>query len=241
MDVAWLVSRLDEAVPGFRAWLQSDGALFETDNAHGVFAACSEFVREQPAASNSWPELAQLVNGIVDADDEELADAACTCFLENLAHREHPLSAVLQGGALSYWLRWCERDRRRSGSDGEPANPVAAVHINAPLYRDAAALRPRSRHARLAFWCFGICVALLVASGVLLFAPGLRLIETPFVMFIPLVAFVLLAFSGVGTLAGVFALLHREQRKVAMASLVCNLTLFLPIGTLVCIAYANIP
>lgn len=107
VKTASLVRRLEQAAPGFLRYVESDGNLFPTDNVHGVFAACSHFVREQPVSRQSWQALAGLMNEIVGAEDEELDNPACTCFLENLANLHHPLGAFLRDGALAYWDHWC--------------------------------------------------------------------------------------------------------------------------------------
>lgn len=43
---------------------------------------------------------------MVGGPDRELDEAACTCFLENLATPDHPLSSHLAGPALRYWTDW---------------------------------------------------------------------------------------------------------------------------------------
>ena len=55
---------------------------------------------------SSWRSLAGLLNDTVgdSADDlDGLINAACTCFLENLATEEHPLRPLLRGEALADW------------------------------------------------------------------------------------------------------------------------------------------
>jgi len=99
---------LDGAAPGFRRYAESDGNLYDRDSVHGLFAACSHFVRELPPARAVWPAVAELVNRVVGGPDADLDNAACTCFLENLASRDHPLDQLLHGEALAYWRRWCD-------------------------------------------------------------------------------------------------------------------------------------
>lgn len=101
-----LLSLLDAAAPGFRAWSLSGDNLFDLDSLHGVFAACSHFVRAVPRGSDVWPVLAELVNEAVAGQDAQLAEAVCTCLLENLASPDHPLGSLLRGGALVYWRQW---------------------------------------------------------------------------------------------------------------------------------------
>jgi len=105
---ASLLSMLDRAAPGFRGYTESDGNYFERDSVHGLFAAFSHFVRDRCAPPTVWSAVAELVNRVVGGPDADLDNAACTCFLENLASRDHPLDPFLRGEALAYWRRWCD-------------------------------------------------------------------------------------------------------------------------------------
>ena len=107
-DALRLTGHLDTAVSGFAEYVASEDNLFSRDSVHGVFAACSDFVREQSLDPGAWDRLADLVNSTVGATEASLTNAACTCFLENLAHLSHPLNSRLQGDALAFWRRWCE-------------------------------------------------------------------------------------------------------------------------------------
>jgi hypothetical protein len=115
MDAAGLIAELDGALPGFRAYVASEENLFGGATLEGVFTACSWFVRRTPVAADSWAPLARIVSLAAGARDRSLADAACTCFLENVAAPEHPMKAHLEGEALRYWSH-CERARKRRGS-----------------------------------------------------------------------------------------------------------------------------
>jgi len=101
-----LVARLDAALRGFQAYVRSDDNLFDPDSVHGVLAACSHFVREKLVEPAGWKALAELLNEMVGGNDKELDEAACTCFLENLAAPAHPVRTHLRGAALTYWVRW---------------------------------------------------------------------------------------------------------------------------------------
>ncbi len=101
-----LISELDFAAPGFRAYVVSGENYFDDDNPHGVLAACSDFVRSHPVKPESWERLAAIVNRVVGGEDAELDNAACTCFLENLASPSHPMKPLLRDAALAYWLIW---------------------------------------------------------------------------------------------------------------------------------------
>jgi hypothetical protein len=108
VTAAALVEMLDRAVPGFREHAESDAKLFEQDSLHGLFAACSHFVLERPVPASVWPAVAELLNRVVGGADNVLDEAACTCFVENLASRDHSLDHLLRGAALNYWRRWCD-------------------------------------------------------------------------------------------------------------------------------------
>ena len=104
---ASLIAVLDRAVPGFKRYTESDENLHSTDSFHGVFSACTSFVWETRVAEESWRSLAQLLNELVRGhNDDGVENAACTCFLENLADRTHPLRPFLRGKALDHWMRW---------------------------------------------------------------------------------------------------------------------------------------
>ena len=103
MDPNALVADLERVLPGFADYVASADNLFDSDNLSGVFAACSHFVTERVIAADSWPSLAAVINRVVSESDAGASNAACTCFLENLADPHHPLRPFLEGEALSYW------------------------------------------------------------------------------------------------------------------------------------------
>ncbi|MEQ8766513.1 MAG: hypothetical protein RL885_21545 [Planctomycetota bacterium] len=105
MNLDQLVVRLNETVPGFVHYRESDGSLFDGESPHAVFAACSHYVRENVISREVWRSLASLLNEIVGSGDD-IDNAACTCFLENLACDTHPLQELLQGQALEQWRKW---------------------------------------------------------------------------------------------------------------------------------------
>ena len=105
MEQANLITTLDNAAPGFAAYASSEENLFPTDSPHGVFAACSQYVRETPRSPQVWRALAAVLNSAIGAGDD-VDNAACTCFLENLANGDHPLAEHLRGSALEYWREW---------------------------------------------------------------------------------------------------------------------------------------
>ena len=61
---------------------------------------------KQEITEGAWSALGSLLNEVVGGADEDLDNAACTCFLENVAVPDHPLRSHLQGEALAFWERW---------------------------------------------------------------------------------------------------------------------------------------
>jgi hypothetical protein len=104
-DAPSLIDCLDQILPGSRLYMMAQG-LFDLDTIHGVFAAGSHFVRAHPPTLDGWKRLAVSLNSAVDGSGSRLDEAACTCFLENLATREHPLGSLLAGKALEFWKQW---------------------------------------------------------------------------------------------------------------------------------------
>lgn len=106
MDAVALVAELDQLLPGFADYVKSGDNLFDSGTACGVFAACSHFVSERSVSAATWAPLAMFLNAAVSGSDEAVVEAACTCFLENIADAGHPLKAFLVGNALSFWEQW---------------------------------------------------------------------------------------------------------------------------------------
>ena len=105
MEAPTLVAELDRALPGFAEYFRSGENVFDGGTPCAVFAACSHFVSEDAISVEAWPVLAKLLNEFVSGSDAVVAEAACTCFLENLADPRHPLKPFLDGEALRYWIR----------------------------------------------------------------------------------------------------------------------------------------
>ncbi len=101
-----LIADLERTLPGFAEYLRSQANLFVAETPAGIFAACSHFVQDRSIEVERWQPLARLLNEAVTGPDEELAEAACSCFLENLATSDHPLKPFLSGDALRYWEHW---------------------------------------------------------------------------------------------------------------------------------------
>jgi hypothetical protein len=106
MDAPTLVADLERVLPGFSRYFESDDNLFDRDTAHAVFAACSHFAEGNEVAPQSWPLLGEFLNEVVSGPDDVMSEAACSCFLENLANARHPLKRFLRGEALRYWEHW---------------------------------------------------------------------------------------------------------------------------------------
>jgi len=96
-----LLTRLLEFVPGFRAAWQ-DSLFIEDDGSfsvHGVFAEFSGYVRAHFAEFDeaTWKKRFSYVEQCVTTDvhsEVGVVNAACTCFLENIAS-EGPLSRIV--------------------------------------------------------------------------------------------------------------------------------------------------
>ena len=106
MDAQSLLFELDRALPGFADYCASAANLFDTNSLCGTFAACSHFVSDRPIPTERWSRLAAILNRVVPGVDHAVSEAACTCFLENLAEPSHPLKVHLEGEALRYWNSW---------------------------------------------------------------------------------------------------------------------------------------
>jgi hypothetical protein len=106
MNPVELVAELNRILPGFADYLESSDNPFDSDNQCGVFAACSHFVRERTVAVESWRGLGSFLNLQVAEPDGAMVEAACSCFLENLADSRHPLKPFLAGEALLFWEQW---------------------------------------------------------------------------------------------------------------------------------------
>jgi hypothetical protein len=127
--LATLVVQPAEALPGFSTYVGSNENLFCADSICGVFSACSTFVRERTIPSESWLALAMIINAAVVDASTPLSEAACTCFLENLADFRHPLRAfpgrrrtqILEAVGGGWLTRRCSRRACRS-----PAAPSGA-------------------------------------------------------------------------------------------------------------------
>lgn len=112
MKPADLEATLDAVLPGFAAYVADPAENdFSRDSLHGVMAACSMFVRERAISAEAWAKLADFANAAVAGDDQDLAEAVCTCFLENLAEAAHPMAEHLRGEARAYWSRWVPAGR----------------------------------------------------------------------------------------------------------------------------------
>lgn len=106
MDIHTLEQELSAVSPGFTAYLWSNENFMSRDTLRGVFAAYSHYLRESPPPAHAWHSIGSLVNLLSESHDQELQEALCTCFLENLASKNHPLEGELREPALGYWRYW---------------------------------------------------------------------------------------------------------------------------------------
>ncbi len=118
-----LLDRLDTLLPGFRSHWNCPQNCFVGDDGsytlHGVFCELTDFFRHNHAALpvERIATLGAFVNKCMAAgDDDSLANAAATCFLENIAgdDSDRILGRHLTGPARRYWLAWSGRDAELS-------------------------------------------------------------------------------------------------------------------------------
>jgi hypothetical protein len=113
-----LVNRLVVLFPEFQAHWDSPGNCFRHDDGsftlHGVFAEFTTFFAERYASlpSERVADLGAFVSECMESADENLGNAAGTCFVENIAGDEcdRELARHLTGEARRYWKYWGGRD-----------------------------------------------------------------------------------------------------------------------------------
>jgi hypothetical protein len=111
-----LLARLSEFFPEFRtAW---NGSLFIGKNGsycvHGVFAEFTSYVRAHYAdfSERTWRDLCEYIEQCVTTDvnsQSGIANAACTCFLENIAGEgdlSRMISRYLGPESRKYFDQW---------------------------------------------------------------------------------------------------------------------------------------
>jgi hypothetical protein len=111
-----ILDRLVALFPEFAAvWDRPDNCFRDDDGSFtscGVFAEFSHYFRERydqfPPARVA--ELGRFVTECVTGPDRELADAAATCFLENVAGERfsRDFRRHLRGEALRWYSDWGE-------------------------------------------------------------------------------------------------------------------------------------
>ncbi len=106
MDVPTLIERIDAALPDFDDFLRSDDNCFPLDTHEGIFAACTQYVRNRHFSEEEWEALAGVVNDAAELKTES-GEAPCASFLDTLASPGHKLESSLQGAALAYWQSVC--------------------------------------------------------------------------------------------------------------------------------------
>ena len=107
-----LVGKLDLCIPGFAlyAWDGDKNLFLHNDEltVHGALSAFSTYFRDNSRSLDpgQLKSIGKLISQLVGGSDGELGNAACTCFLENLAGGYPQLEAVLTGEARRYWDAW---------------------------------------------------------------------------------------------------------------------------------------
>ena len=91
LEVSQLIEELNSLVPGFNQYWESDEASFNfgtESTIHGVFSDFSHVVISKIGkGSLQNPEQVFAFIEAAVASKGELSNAACTCFLENIANR----------------------------------------------------------------------------------------------------------------------------------------------------------
>jgi hypothetical protein len=114
-----LVNRLVALFPEFQARWDCPGNCFRDDDGsftlHGVFAEFTTFFEERHASlsADRVADLGAFVSECMEPANEDLNNAAGTCFVEDIAGEEcdRELARHLTGEARRYWKYWGGHDR----------------------------------------------------------------------------------------------------------------------------------
>jgi hypothetical protein len=117
-----LIDRLIAMFPDFHAYWDDPRNCFRNDDGaftlHGAFAEFSRFIRERHALlkSDRVEALGIFVSDCMASTDQDLNNAAATCFIENIAGEDcdRELARHLSGDARKYWKAWGGRDDTRT-------------------------------------------------------------------------------------------------------------------------------
>ncbi len=109
-----ILRKLTAILPGFGPrWEDPDNVYRRDDGSFtpcGVFSECSEFVRERYETLGDGPidVLASFLEECMTHSQPGLADAAATCFLENLTGERFSadFQRRLSGEALKFFRGW---------------------------------------------------------------------------------------------------------------------------------------
>jgi hypothetical protein len=109
-----LLDRLIALFPEFREHWDHPSNCFRNDDGsftlHGVFAEFSHFFRDRHAElpADRAAALGEFVSECMASSDDNLGNAAGTCFVENIAGEpcDRVLSPHLTGEARRYWQAW---------------------------------------------------------------------------------------------------------------------------------------
>ena len=109
-----LLDKLVALFPEFQAYWDDPGNCCREDDGtftlHGVFSEFTGFFREQYQSlpAENVTALGRFVSDCVASTDEDLHNAAATCFVENVAGDacDRELARHLTGEARKYWQAW---------------------------------------------------------------------------------------------------------------------------------------
>jgi hypothetical protein len=108
------LKRLIALTPGFAAGWDAPGNCFREDDGSfthcGVFAEFSSFFRQSygQLSSDRVAAIGKFIAECVESEDTELANAAATCFLENITAEtfSDDFKRFLSGESLRFYSLW---------------------------------------------------------------------------------------------------------------------------------------
>ncbi len=109
-----ILQRLVAILPSFGTYWEAPDNYHQDDDGSftpcGAFSECSHFVREryETLTAGQLDELAKFIERCMTLRDTQLADAAATCFLENLTGERFSadFQRHLSGEALKFFKGW---------------------------------------------------------------------------------------------------------------------------------------
>jgi hypothetical protein len=106
-----LLDQLTNIFPEFQSnWDSDDNYFRKPFTLHGVFAQFSHFYKNCVASFKieQIVALSNFVNNCMESKDENLDNAAATCFVENIAGEDcaRHIAPYFRGEALRYFNAW---------------------------------------------------------------------------------------------------------------------------------------